>query len=48
MSAKHLHHYVTEFATRHNQPSHDTIAMMSETVARTSGKQRMYQNFVFD
>ena len=42
ISARHLHRYVNEFATRHNLRPQDTEAIMAETVARMTGKQLTY------
>ncbi len=46
ISPKHLHRYVSEFATRHNMRPQDTEAMMGETVARMVGKRLLYRDLV--
>ena len=46
VSPKHLHRYVSEFATRHNMRSMDTDRMMADTVSGMVGKRLMYNDLV--
>ena len=48
ISPKHLHRYVSEFATRHNLRERDTQAMMGETAARMVGKRLRYRELIAD
>ena len=46
ISEKHLHRYVTEFASRHNRRSQDTEVMMREHFAALIGKRLMYRDLI--
>ena len=46
ISPKHLHRYVSEFASRHNMRSSDTDRMMADTVAGMVGKRLLYRDLV--
>ncbi len=46
MSAKHLHRYANEFATRHNLRNCDTIEIMEKTVKLMEGKRLTHRDLV--
>ena len=46
MSKKHLHRYVTEFAGRHNDREHSTIAQMHLIALRMVNRRLTYEDLI--